>query len=287
MGAILLNPIAACFIQRNIVHKNTPPVILIFGPLDPTGASSLLADAVTFSHFGCHAVAASTASLVRDSSMVEEVQPTSPEHLDDQARCLLEDMPIKAIKVGAVYSIETISIIAQIVADYSDLPLVLQPSSIPSESIADDIDAEEAESALLELLLPQTDIVITKDYLLEHWQAHGVLNTGIGESPPQSLLSLGTKWVVSASKSTHHAPGEYTLYGRRNLNKPIDLPLAVHNVLDAEGPLACAVTAAMAKGMDAESAAEAAAQMVSKQMQTHFQAGMGKLFYNRSSNTTN
>src|SRR3546814_12782225 len=45
-----------------------------------------------------------------------------PELIDDQARCLLEDMTVHAIKVGPLYTTESVSVLAQIAADYSHVP---------------------------------------------------------------------------------------------------------------------------------------------------------------------
>ena len=45
----------------------------------------------------------------------------------DQARALLEDMPVDAFKIGVLGSVENIAAIAEIVSDYPDVPLVLDP----------------------------------------------------------------------------------------------------------------------------------------------------------------
>ena len=45
----------------------------------------------------------------------------------DQARCVLEDMPVAAFKIGMLGSVENIAAIAEVVADYPDIPLILDP----------------------------------------------------------------------------------------------------------------------------------------------------------------
>src|SRR5690625_6964098 len=49
-------------------------------------------------------------------------------------RCLLEDLNIRAIKAGPLYSVEEASILGQILADYPQLPLVLHLQSIPDSA---------------------------------------------------------------------------------------------------------------------------------------------------------
>src|SRR5690625_7449077 len=101
---------------------------------------------------------------------------------------MLEDMSVRAIKTGPIYTTETVSVIAQIAADYSDLPLVLQPGRIPYESLADDIDAEDTQLALFELLLPQTDIVIVSHSHMSYWDVQCVLVEEINRHPAANLL---------------------------------------------------------------------------------------------------
>ena len=43
---------------------------------------------------------------------------------------LLEDMPIAAIKVGTMASLEQVAAIAEIVSDYADVPLILDPFTV-------------------------------------------------------------------------------------------------------------------------------------------------------------
>src|SRR3546814_12020377 len=94
---------------------------------------------------GCHALSTLTAILVRDTAGTEEIQPISPELIDDQARCLLKDMTVHAIKVGPLYTTESVSVLAQIAADYSHVPLVLHLAPLPAESLLEGTDAERSE----------------------------------------------------------------------------------------------------------------------------------------------
>ena len=160
MGAILLKPIAMpCRWGRrvflriiNAVQASPPPLVLIFGPFDPTGASSLPADAVTCASLGCHALSAITASRVQDTAHIDEIHPVSPELLDDQARCLLEDMAVQAIKVGQIYTTETVSVVAQIAADYSDVPLILHLGPLSDHTLMGTLDAEEAAHRIVQFV---------------------------------------------------------------------------------------------------------------------------------------
>lgn len=267
--------------KRNAVQASTPSVILIFGPFDPTGASSLPAEAVTFASLGCHTLSALTATLVRDTAHTEDIQPASPEFLNDQARCMLEDMTVKAIKVGPIYTTETVSVIAQIAADYSDLPLVLQLGRIPYESMADDIDAEDTQLALFELLLPQTDIAIVSDSLLTYWVTQGLLTDAAPDNPAQALLDYGANWVLTSGASMRPNQTGYVLQGRnRQVHTWSQEPVPAR-LQDPEGPLACAIMANLSAGTRMIEAVENALSQTRGLAEHSFQPGMGQLLINR------
>ena len=45
----------------------------------------------------------------------------------DQARALLEDMPVAAFKLGMLGSVEAIAAVAEVLSDYPDTPVVFDP----------------------------------------------------------------------------------------------------------------------------------------------------------------
>ncbi len=260
----------------------TPPLVLIFGPFDPSGASGLPADAVTCAAMGCHALSALTAILVQDTASTEEVQPIAPELIDDQARCLLEDMTVQAIKVGPLYTTESVSVLAQIAADYTHVPLVLHLGRLPDESLIADIDTEDVQMALFELLLPQTDIVVADHHLLEQWQSQGVFVGTDAGTPAQALLQYGAKWVLTSGAPLRPGQASYLLQGQDNqtANWAWQAPPARLN--DADGPLACAITAQLARGLEVQQAVETALSLLTTLGSRSFQPGMGHRLINRS-----
>ena len=78
---------------------------------------------------GCHGLSVITALSIGDTTGTEDTQAVEPDWVADQARVLLEDMPVSAFKVGHIGSIENVSVIAEIVSDYPEQPLVLDPFS--------------------------------------------------------------------------------------------------------------------------------------------------------------
>ena len=91
------------------MQNQTSPLILTFGSADPVGATGIQADLATFAAMGCHGLSIITSILVSDTARIEDAQIIDIDWVADQARVILEDMPVAAFKVGAVGSIENIS----------------------------------------------------------------------------------------------------------------------------------------------------------------------------------
>ena len=58
---------------------------------------------------------------------MDDVLPMDPEWVADQARAVLEDMPVAAFKIGLLGSVENIAAIAEVISDYPDMPMVFDP----------------------------------------------------------------------------------------------------------------------------------------------------------------
>lgn len=80
------------------------PIVLCFSGLDPTGGAGIQADIEAIGQHGCHAAPIITANTVQDTQNVNSFEPVDAELILRQARTVLNDMPIKAIKIGMLGS---------------------------------------------------------------------------------------------------------------------------------------------------------------------------------------
>jgi hydroxymethylpyrimidine/phosphomethylpyrimidine kinase len=124
---------------------------------DPSGGAGIQADILTLASMGCHPVSVLTAITIQDSVGVEDVLPLDPEWVVDQARCILEDMPVAAFKIGLLASVEIAAGIAEVLSDYPDIPLVLDP--VLASGRGDEFANDDVISAIRELIIPQSTII--------------------------------------------------------------------------------------------------------------------------------
>ena len=130
--------------------SDIPPIVLTFAATDPSGGAGIQADVLTIASMGCHPLSVVTAITVQDTSGVEDVQAVDADWVVDQARSVLEDMPVAAFKIGLLGSVENIAAIAEVISDYPDVPLVFDP--VLASGRGDELANEDMLDALRELL---------------------------------------------------------------------------------------------------------------------------------------
>lgn len=264
----------------------TTPLILTFGVSDPVGAMGLQADLASFGALGCHGLSVTTGVLIADSARIEDSYDIDADWMVDQARLLLEDMPVAAFKVGALTSIEQVSAVAEIVSDYPDVPLILDPflSALPDSGLADD----DMLVAIRQILVPQATLLMLSHVELsrmaETWREGGddMLADDVAE-----LTGSGCEYVLVTCTGSTGAGADAvrtnTLFGAA---AAAAAPATYHwrqlpgPFVGAGSTMSGAIAALMAGGMDAPAAVQAAQEYTAGALAAARRFGMGKLVPN-------
>src|ERR1044072_5950963 len=180
--------------QPSDAQSDFPPVVLTFAASDPSGGAGIQADILTLASMGCHPLSVITAITVQDMLGVEAVQPIDADWVPSQARCLVEDMPVDAFKIGALGSVENIAAIAEILSDYPDVPLVLDP--VLASGRGDELATDEMLHALRELRVPRATILTPNSTEARRLaEAEDDEEASLG-SCAQRLVALGCDFVL-------------------------------------------------------------------------------------------
>ncbi|MBV8249411.1 MAG: bifunctional hydroxymethylpyrimidine kinase/phosphomethylpyrimidine kinase [Comamonas sp.] len=146
--------------------ESAPVCVLIFNSSDPCGAGGLSADIATISSVGGHALPVACGAYARDTARVYEHFALDDEAVTEQARSVLEDIPVAAIKVGFAGSPDNLVAIAEISSDYPDIPIV---SYMPDLSWWEEDRLDQYLDAFKELVLPQTSVLVGNHNTLWRW----------------------------------------------------------------------------------------------------------------------
>lgn len=266
------------------MQNQTTPLILTFGLSDPVGATGVQGDLAAFGALGCHGLSAITGLLIADSARIEDSQEIDADWLVDQARLLLEDMAVAAFKVGALANIEQASAIAEIVSDYPDVPLILDPflSSLPDSGLADD----DMLLAIRQILVPQATVLMLSHVELsrmaETWREGGEDMLG---DDVRELTGSGCEYVLvnctGSSGSGASAVRSNTLFGEEGAIATYDWRHLPGPFTGAGSTMSAAIAAFMARGMDAPGAVRAAQDYTAGALAAAQRFGMGKLVPNK------
>ncbi|EVT84451.1 hydrogenase [Pseudomonas aeruginosa VRFPA09] len=103
------------------------PVVLCLSGHDPSGGAGLQADIEALLAQGCHAAPAVTALTVQDTVNVSDFRVLDREWVLAQANAVLADLPVAAVKLGMLGSLEMVDTVAEILAAHPHLPVVCDP----------------------------------------------------------------------------------------------------------------------------------------------------------------
>lgn len=256
--------------------SDTPPIVLTFAATDPTGGAGLQADILTIASIGCHPLSVVTAVTVQDTGGVDGVQPVDADWLSDQARAVLEDMPVDAFKIGLLGSVENIAAIAEIISDYPDIPLVFDP--ILASGRGDELASEDMLDAMRELLLPQTTILTPNSIearRLVYDEDNEEDSPGLAECAKRIVLA-GCEYVLITGTHEQTPKVINTLYGERGLVRADSWP-RLSGIYHGSGcTLASAIAALLANGLSVEEAVQEAQEYTWQALQFGFRPGMGQ-----------
>jgi len=252
-----------------------PPIILCFAATDPSGGAGLAADILAISAMGGYALPVVTAITVQDTLGVEDIHPLEAEWVADQARCVLEDMPVAAFKIGVMGSVEIVAAIAEVVSDYPEIPLILDPV-LASEG-GDALANEQVIIAMRELLLPQTTVLTPNVLEARRLASHDGEEDGPDlDECAGRLIGMGCEFVLITG--THESGPQVTnrLYGSEGLIQALNWDRLTGSYHGSGCTLASALAATIANGVEMQEAVRDAQEYTWQSLKLAFRPGMGQ-----------
>lgn len=246
---------------------------------DPSGGAGMQADLLTLASMGCHPVSVITCITVQDSMGVEDVMPLDADWVVDQARCVLEDMPVAAFKIGLLGSVEICSGIAEILADYPEVPLIFDPTL--SLGAGDTLANEELILAIRELIIPQSTLITPNSI-----EARRLAEDEFDEDADLAkvaahLLEAGCEYVLITGTHENTSQIINTLYNKQGAVRTDSwqrLPGKFHG---SGCTLSSAIAATLARGFDLQDAVREGQEYTWQTLNNAFRVGMGQAIPDR------
>jgi hydroxymethylpyrimidine/phosphomethylpyrimidine kinase len=261
-----------------------PACVMTFNVGDASGAGGVAGDAATIAAMGAHPLPVVTSLLMRDTAEIFDHHPIDDEAVIEQARTILEDVTIAGWKLGFLGSAETVGAVAEVLSDYSDVPLV---AHMPDLSWLDEDQREPYLEAYRELILPAVEVLVGNhktltDLLLPDWDSER----------PASPRELA---VAAAERGTRYVLVTGILLPAKGKQQYIDNVLAAPQgaitgekfemfdaaFVGAGDTLSAALAALLAAGSELQAAVGEALAFLDQSLDAGFRPGMGNVVPDR------
>ncbi|CAB5702402.1 Hydroxymethylpyrimidine/phosphomethylpyrimidine kinase [Delftia tsuruhatensis] len=275
-----LNPSNSPSPDTDPMDEAAPVCVLVFNASDPSGAGGLSADIATIASVGGHPLPVVTGAYARDSAKVFEHFPFDDEAVAEQARAVLEDIPVSAIKVGFVGSPGNLAAIAEIASDYPDIPIV---SYMPDLSWWEEDPLDQYLDAFKELVLPQTSVLVGSHSTLWRW----LLPDWSGSRSPtardiaMAAEALEVPYVLVTGMPLPDQFVDNVLATAQSVLGNSKYELFDATFTGSGDTLSAALTALVASGNDLGLATQEALEYLDRSLDSGFRPGMGHFIPDR------
>jgi hydroxymethylpyrimidine/phosphomethylpyrimidine kinase len=239
-----------------------PPNVLAIAAADPTAGAGLQADILTLASLGCHPLSVLTAYTVQDTHGVAALHAVSAADVAAQARCVLADAHVLAIKIGVVASAANVQAIAELLAAHPQVPVVLDP--VMASARGDTLGDEDTLRALRALLVPRATIATPNSL-----EARALGGAG-------AMLALGCQYVLVTGA---HEPGHEVvnvLHGAAGVVREDRWPRLPGSYHGSGCTLASAIAARLAHGDEVAQAVRCAQDYTWCALERGYRPGTGQ-----------
>ena len=167
--------------------------ILIIAGSDSSGGAGIQADIKTAYKLGYHPATVISALTAQNSTGVRDIMPIPKEFIAKQINALLEDITPNAVKIGMLFSLDAIKLVAETISDFS--PIVLDP--IIRASTGSLLLKEGGTEYMKQKLFPMVDLITPNRDEAEILSGVNIRNLDDMQNAAKILHALGTDVVIT------------------------------------------------------------------------------------------
>jgi hydroxymethylpyrimidine/phosphomethylpyrimidine kinase len=256
------------------MNLNQPPIVLVLAGNDPCGGAGLCADIQALASHGCHAAPVITCITIQNTIHLLDNFPLSGAQVATQAQAVLVDMPIAAIKIGLLGSVEIIEAIKPVLCQYSSLPVVLDPvlAAGSGYSLAD----VYVRQAIIKELLPLIQIITPNSEEVRLLTGKSQIDAAAAD-----LINAGCSFVCVTGTHEDTPLVVNTLYTQGQKPQSWQWPRLPNQYHGSGCTFAASLAGLLAQGKEMNWAVYEAQRYTWTSLQYGYQAGKGQILPNR------
>lgn len=133
------------------------PIVLSIAGSDPSGGAGIQADLKTATALGVYGAAVLTSLTVQNTRQVSGIHPVPAEFVADQCEAVLDDLDVRAIKIGMLATPEIAAAVADVLARRRGPAVVLDPVMVATSGGR--LLTAESTAVLRDRLLPLATVI--------------------------------------------------------------------------------------------------------------------------------
>jgi hydroxymethylpyrimidine/phosphomethylpyrimidine kinase len=198
-----------------------------------------------------------------------------PSLVIEQARAILEDISISAIKIGMLGSVEIVEVIHTLLVDYPEIPVVLDPviAAGGGGMLADD----EILDAMISLLFPLATFITPNS---QEARAFAPEADSL-DACARELLEHGCEYVLITGTHENSPTVVNRLYSEHNRVETYQWERLPMNYHGSGCTLAVAIAGLLSQGLEPASAVREAQEYTWEALKNGYRLGMGQYIPNR------
>lgn len=251
------------------------PVVMAFSGNDPSGGAGIQADIEALISHGCHTAPVITALTIQDTQDVIGYTPLDGGLIVEQARTVLEDMPVAAFKLGLLASSEAVEAIHSVLSDYPDIPVIMDP--VMASGGGTMLVEDDVIQAMSELLLPQATVLTpnSREARVLAPEADSL------DACAMALLAHGSEFVLitGTHENTPHVVN--SLYANNRLMESFSWERLEGSYHGSGCTLAASIAGLLAQGLEPFTAIHEAQEYTWQSLSEGYRIGMGQHIPNR------
>lgn len=250
------------------------PVVLCFSGHDPCGGAGVQADIEVLLSHHCHPASVITALTEQDTHNVRKVIPQAAVEFKAQALTLINDLPVKVIKIGLIGSAEIAYDVQEILLAHPAIPVVLDPilAAGGGANVADDA----LRLAIVERLLPLTFIATPNSK-----EARLLTQLDDLKACGKALIELGCQNVLITGAHEDTRAVRNQLFRKAEATETFSWERLPHSYHGSGCTLASSIAALLAHDLDCFVAVNEAQEYTWNALSKAYQTGGGQYNPNR------
>ena len=222
------------------------PTVLIIAGNDPSGGAGIAADIQATTALGAHPAPVISSLTIQDTVNAYAVEAMDAEFVAEQARTVLRDMPVAAIKLGLLGTAEIGRAVASVLRDHPGIPVVTDPVLVAAGGAQ--LAEDELVQTYLDALLPLTT-VLTPNALEIRKLAPKATNL---EQRVAALIEAGSRFILAKGGDEDTPQVNNTLFDADGIAARFDSERLDGSFHGSGCTLASAIAAGLAKDLTVE-----------------------------------